>query len=173
MRLWARMVDQGVEFLLAGFREWCGSAAAAREACLNRSERRDVEGTAVKIQMLTGRPPRPSDVQRGSVGDDPGWLAGSRTLRNGACGDRWVYARRLPGGMPPVRVVQPNDLIVIDPSAGRIIDPVDAAMVLRENRDAIDVSRLERSVKEIGLAADYERIRQDAFPGEADPRVVG
>ena len=79
--------------------------------------------------------------------------------------------RRLPGGMLPVRVVQPDDLIVIL-LAGRIIDLADAAMVLRENRDAIDVSRLERSVVELGLTADYQRIRQDAFPGEADPPAV-
>ena len=34
---------------------------------------------------------------------------------------------------------------------------------------AIDVSRLERSIVELGLVADYERIRQEAFPGEAEP----
>jgi len=79
--------------------------------------------------------------------------------------------RRLPGGMLPVRVVRPDDLIVIKLLAGRIIDLADAAMVLRENRDAIDVQRLERSVEEFGLAADYERIRQEAFPGEAEPPV--
>ena len=80
--------------------------------------------------------------------------------------------RRLPGGRLPVRVVQPDDLIVIKLLAGRIIDLADAAMVLRENRDAIDVSRLERSVVELGLTADYQRSRQDAFPGEADPPAV-
>jgi hypothetical protein len=44
-------------------------------------------------------------------------------------------------------------------------------MVLRENRDAIDVSRLERSVAELGLTVDYERILREAFPGEAEPPV--
>jgi uncharacterized protein with PhoU and TrkA domain len=73
--------------------------------------------------------------------------------------------------MLPVRVVQPDDLIVIKLLAGRIIDLADAAMVLRENRDAIDVSRLERSVAELGLTVDYERILREAFPGEAEPPV--
>ena len=63
MRLWARMVDEGDEFLLAGFRERCGSDAAARRAFLDWLERRDVEGTAAKIRMLKGRSPRPSDGQ--------------------------------------------------------------------------------------------------------------
>lgn len=63
MRLWARMVDEGDEFLLAGFRERCGSDAAAQQAFLNWLDRRDVEGTAAKIRMLKGRSPRPSDGQ--------------------------------------------------------------------------------------------------------------
>ena len=63
MRLWARIVDEGDEFLLAGFRERCGSDAAARQAFLDWLERRDTESTAAKIRMLKGRSPRPSDGQ--------------------------------------------------------------------------------------------------------------
>jgi hypothetical protein len=63
MRLWARMVDEGDEFLLAGFRERCGSDAEARQAFLDWLERRDTESTAAKIRMLKGRSPRSSDGQ--------------------------------------------------------------------------------------------------------------
>lgn len=82
----------------------------------------------------------------------------------------WLRCRGT-AGIIAVSVVRPDDRIVIKLLAGPIIDLVDAAMVLRGNRDAIDVQRLERSVKEFGPAADYERILQEAFPGDAETPV--
>lgn len=68
-----------------------------------------------------------------------------------------------------VRVVRPDDLVVIKLLAGRIIDRADAAMVLRENRDEIDFARLHREVAKQGLTADYVDIWREAFPAEASP----
>jgi len=75
----------------------------------------------------------------------------------------------LPGGGESVRVVRPDDLIVIKLLAGRIIDRADAAMVLRENRDDIDFGRLERSIADHGLAATYGEIWNEAFPDAGPP----
>lgn len=130
----ARMVDEGEWFLLAVFRERCGSDAAARKAFLDWLARRDAERTAATFRMSKGRSP---------------WAVEWPVK---GCWRRF----RLAGGC----------------MAGRIIDPADTAMVLGENRDAIDVSGLERPVVELGLAADDECIRQEDFPGEADRPLV-
>jgi len=74
-----------------------------------------------------------------------------------------------PGG--DVRVVRPDDLVVIKLQAGRIIDRADAAMVLRENRDEIDLRRLHREITRHGLVADYREIWRDAFPAEPVPEI--
>lgn len=74
-----------------------------------------------------------------------------------------------PGG--DVRVVRPDDLVVIKLQAGRIIDRADAAMVLRENRDEIDFARLHREITRHGLVADYREIWRDAFPAEPVPEI--
>lgn len=66
----------------------------------------------------------------------------------------------------PVRVVRPDDLIVIKLLAGRIIDRADAAMILRENRDEIDFTRLHHEVIRQGVAAEYREIWREAFPDE-------
>lgn len=70
-----------------------------------------------------------------------------------------------------VRVVRPDDLIVIKLLAGRIIDRADAAMVLRENRDEIDFSRLHRAIERQGLSSDYKEIWREAFPEEPPPGI--
>jgi hypothetical protein len=75
----------------------------------------------------------------------------------------------LAGGGEVVRVVRPDDLIVIKLLAGRVIDRADAAMVLRENRHEIDFSRLHHAVARQGLAAGYHEIWQEAFPCEPVP----
>lgn len=77
----------------------------------------------------------------------------------------------LPGGGEEVRVVRPDDLVVIKLLAGRIIDRADAAMVLRENRDDIDFQRLHRVVAGHGLAAAYREIWSEAFPDEPPPAM--
>jgi hypothetical protein len=78
----------------------------------------------------------------------------------------------LAGGGDVVRVVRPDDLIVIKLRAGRVIDRADAAMVLRENRHEIEFARLHRAVARQGLTADYHQIWQEAFPDEPVPDLV-
>lgn len=72
-------------------------------------------------------------------------------------------------GATTVRVVRPDDLVVIKLLAGRIIDRADAAMILRENRGEIDFTRLHHEVTRQGVAADYQEIWREAFPNEAAP----
>lgn len=81
---------------------------------------------------------------------------------------RWPVA----GAEDTVRVVRPDDLIVIKLLAGRIIDRADAAMVLRENRDEIDFARLHREIGGHGLMSDYHQIWREAFPDEPLPDAV-
>ena len=69
----------------------------------------------------------------------------------------------------PVRVVRPDDLIVIKLLAGRIIDRADAAMILRENRDEIDFTRLHHEVIRQRVVAEYREIWREAFPNEVVP----
>jgi hypothetical protein len=77
----------------------------------------------------------------------------------------------LPGGGEEVRVVRPDDLLVIKLLSGRIIDRADAAMVLRENRADIDFVRLHHAITGHGLDAAYREIWGEAFPGEPPPGV--
>lgn len=80
-----------------------------------------------------------------------------------------AVTRSLPGGAGSIRVVRPDDLIVIKLLAGRMIDLADAAMLLRENRADIDFDRLGREIAAHGLDAAYRTIWHDAFPGEPFP----
>jgi hypothetical protein len=86
---------------------------------------------------------------------------------------RTAVARAMPWplrqGALEVRVVRPDDLIVIKLLAGSIIDRADAAMILRENRDDIDFDHLQREVNRQGVDAEYREIWREAFPDEAPP----
>lgn len=73
-------------------------------------------------------------------------------------------------GTDSIRVVRPDDLVVIKLLAGRIIDRADAAMLLRENRDDIDFVRLHREVARQGIAAEYREIWSEAFPSAPTPQ---
>jgi hypothetical protein len=77
----------------------------------------------------------------------------------------------LPGGGDDVRVVRPDDLLVIKLLSGRIIDRADAAMVLRENQPDIDFQRLHRAISDHGLAGTYREIWAEAFPDEPPPEI--
>lgn len=70
-----------------------------------------------------------------------------------------------------IRVVRPDDLVVIKLLAGRMIDRADAAMLLRENRDEIDFVRLHREVARQGVGAEYREIWSEAFPSEPAPHL--
>jgi hypothetical protein len=58
---------------------------------------------------------------------------------------------------------------VIKLLAGRLIDRADAAMLLRENREAIDFVRLHREVAGQGVSDEYRQAWSDAFPSEPLP----
>lgn len=79
--------------------------------------------------------------------------------------------RSLPGLDRPIDVLDCDDLILFKLLAGRMIDRADAAMLLRENRDVIDVAYLQDWVKRQKLEADYAEIWREAFPGEEVPTV--
>jgi len=66
--------------------------------------------------------------------------------------------------MPPEAVLATGDLHKL--LAGRIIDLMDAAALLRANRAAIDFAYLGRWIQEKALDADYARIWAEAFPNE-------
>lgn len=90
-------------------------------------------------------------------------------LLAGTSFQREAIARAVERGLPDggsVRVLQPDDLIIVKLLAGRIIDRADAAMLLRENRADIDFDRLRDEIARHGLSADYGQIWQEAFPGE-------
>jgi hypothetical protein len=50
-----------------------------------------------------------------------------------------------------------------------MIDRADAAMLLRENPDVIDLDYLRTWVARLNLEADFASIWQEAFPGEEQP----
>ena len=78
-------------------------------------------------------------------------------------------SKELPSLDRPVRVLRPEDLILLKLYAGRIIDRADAAMLLRENRDEIDFDYLASWVNRQQLSASYDEIWRDAFPNEPLP----
>ncbi len=77
--------------------------------------------------------------------------------------------RNVPGIHQLVDVLHCDDLILFKLIAGRMIDRADAAMLVRENRDAIDFSYLRRWLTRLNLLSDFNEIWSEAFPGEEAP----
>jgi hypothetical protein len=77
--------------------------------------------------------------------------------------------REVPGISRPVDVLHCDDLILFKLLAGRMIDRADAAMLLRENRDAIDVDYLLSWVGRLDLTTEFAEIWAEAYPGEDPP----
>jgi hypothetical protein len=65
-----------------------------------------------------------------------------------------------------VQILACEDLIVHKLLAGRMIDLLDAGVLLRENRATIDVDYLMRWVREKKLLDDFVRVWKEALPGE-------
>jgi hypothetical protein len=78
-------------------------------------------------------------------------------------------ARDVPGVNRPVDVLHCDDLILFKLVAGRLIDRADAAMLLRENRDATDFDYLSHWVARLDLTEEFAEIWAEAFPNEAMP----
>jgi hypothetical protein len=53
--------------------------------------------------------------------------------------------------------------------AGRLIDRVDAAALLRANRPAVDLAYLLRWAEELDVMGDLAETWSEAFPGERLP----
>jgi hypothetical protein len=79
--------------------------------------------------------------------------------------------REMTGVDGTIDVLHCDDLILFKLLAGRVIDRADAAMLLRENRDALDLDYLLSWIARLDLAAPFAEIWGEAFPGEAVPAV--
>lgn len=79
--------------------------------------------------------------------------------------------RSLPGMDQHIDVLHCDDLILLKLISGRMIDRADAAMLLRENRDAIDVNYLVSWVQRLDLSAEFSEIWREAIPGGDPPPV--
>jgi hypothetical protein len=77
--------------------------------------------------------------------------------------------RQVPGIILPIDVLSCDDLILFKPLAGRVIDRADAAMLLRENRDAIDVDYLNSWAARLDLTTLLAEIWIEAYPEESLP----
>jgi hypothetical protein len=77
--------------------------------------------------------------------------------------------RTVPGIARPIDVLNCDDLILFKLVAGRIIDRADAAMLLRENREAIDFEYLRSWVARLNLTTEFAEIWREAYPGEDAP----
>jgi hypothetical protein len=78
-------------------------------------------------------------------------------------------SRTVPGINRPVDVLHCDDLILFKLLAGRLIDRADAAMLLRENRAAIDFGYLLSWVGHLDLSVQLAEAWDEAFPGEEPP----
>lgn len=87
-----------------------------------------------------------------------------------------ILQRRVPIRLPlldrEIAVVSCEDLLILKLLAGRMIDRADAAMLLRNNRDRLDLEHLLKSVKEQELQLQFAEIWDEAFPGEQPPDSV-
>jgi hypothetical protein len=77
--------------------------------------------------------------------------------------------RSVPGVNRLIRVLNCDDLILFKLVAGRMIDRADAAMLLRENRDAVDFQYLSHWIGTLKLSRDFNEVWQEAFPDEPMP----
>jgi hypothetical protein len=75
--------------------------------------------------------------------------------------------REVPGVDAPIRVIDCADLILFKLVSARIIDRADAAMLLRENREAIDLEYLRGWATKLGVERELAEICSEAFPGES------
>jgi predicted nucleotidyltransferase len=94
------------------------------------------------------------------------WLADTELQRTAI--ERRVR-RDLPGVERPIYVLNCDDLILFKLLAGRIIDRADSAILLRENRDAIDFEYFLSWVARLDLEHTFDEIWHEAFPGKNPP----
>jgi hypothetical protein len=78
-------------------------------------------------------------------------------------------AAHLPGLDVAIYVLACEDLILHKLLAGRIIDRIDGAALLRLNRASLDLGYMQKWVLRLALDAEWSEIWSEAFPGEALP----
>ena len=81
-------------------------------------------------------------------------------------------AQEIPGLDHPVKVLRPDDLILLKLYAWRIIDRADAAMLLRENRDTIDMAYLTDWIRRLKLGDEFAEIWREAFPDDPQSPIL-
>lgn len=74
---------------------------------------------------------------------------------------------QLPGLDVTLYVLACEDLLLHKLMAGRVIDRVDAAALIRANRAALDRPYLNQWAHQLNLVADLDAVWEAAFPGEA------
>lgn len=94
------------------------------------------------------------------------WLAESE-LQKSAIARR--VRRELTGIGRPIYVLNCDDLILFKLVAGRMIDLADAAILLRENRESIDLAYLNTWLARLDLDQHFGEIWREAFPDEEVP----
>lgn len=93
-------------------------------------------------------------------------LADSAFLREAL--QRRVLAQ-LPGLKLEIAVLRCEDLVLLKLLAGRVIDRVDSATLLRLNRSELDVSYVLSWVEKLKLRDELAVVWDEAFPGESLP----
>ncbi len=78
-------------------------------------------------------------------------------------------ATKLPDMDLELDIMSCEDLIVTKLSAGRIIDRADSAVLLRANRQSLDVKYLVQWCRRLELDSEFAEIWDEAFPGESPP----
>jgi hypothetical protein len=136
-------------------------ALAARGCRPKQSPAITVVGEHCFVQLLFTPPGEFYDVQLNLL------LAESE-LQKSALARR--VRRNVPGISHPVDVLNCDDLILLKLVGGRLIDRADAAALLRENRDAIDLGYLLSWIARLDLTTDFAEIWHEALPGEDVPQ---
>jgi len=96
------------------------------------------------------------------------WLAETE-LQKSAIARR--QRRDVPGVSSPLYVLSCDDLILFKLLAGRMIDRADAAVLLRENRDSMDMPYLLGWLARLDLMRDFSEIWREAIPHEPLPTM--
>ena len=76
---------------------------------------------------------------------------------------------KLPELAVEVDVVACEDLIIYKLIAGRILDRVDAAQLLRINRPGLDLKYLLRWTNQLGIREELAEIWREALPDDTVP----
>lgn len=74
--------------------------------------------------------------------------------------------REVPGVDTPIQVIDCADLVLLKLVSARVIDRADAAMLLRENCEAVDLEYLKGWASKLGVERELAEVWGEAFPGE-------